>query len=187
LLQSFKPEFSSVLHVGVPLPNHSVSPLSLRERARVRAAIRSVFKEVSESAEHSHKVFRLSVGRPVSSLCSSLPIQRPGVETRVTTERTSAIHNVSLRTFTVCTLLWRLCVGDLVSAGLPLSRVSNLRTAATYSLGNRMGATGGESSAGSRRVEGWLIDRSHAERGNDQENRTSTGSTVACVETRKRS
>ena len=32
-------EFNAVSHVGVPLPNHSVSPLSLRERARVRAAI----------------------------------------------------------------------------------------------------------------------------------------------------
>jgi hypothetical protein len=34
-----KPEFDSVFHVGVPLPNTPVSPLSLRERARVRAAI----------------------------------------------------------------------------------------------------------------------------------------------------
>jgi len=32
-----KPEFTSVFHVGVLLPNTSVSPLSLRERVRVRA------------------------------------------------------------------------------------------------------------------------------------------------------
>ena len=31
-----KPEFNAVSHVGEPLPNHSVSPFSLRERARVR-------------------------------------------------------------------------------------------------------------------------------------------------------
>ena len=31
-----RPEFTSVSHVGVPLPNNSVSPLSLRERVRVR-------------------------------------------------------------------------------------------------------------------------------------------------------
>jgi hypothetical protein len=29
-------EFNSVSHVGVPCPNTSISPLSLRERARVR-------------------------------------------------------------------------------------------------------------------------------------------------------
>jgi hypothetical protein len=29
-------EFDSVFHVGVTLPNTTVSPLSLRERARVR-------------------------------------------------------------------------------------------------------------------------------------------------------
>jgi hypothetical protein len=29
-------EFDSVFHVGVSLPAHAVSPLSLRERARVR-------------------------------------------------------------------------------------------------------------------------------------------------------
>jgi hypothetical protein len=34
--------FTSVSHVGVPLPNISVSPLSLRERARVRAAFETV-------------------------------------------------------------------------------------------------------------------------------------------------
>ena len=33
-----KPEFNAVLHVGVPLPNTSISPLSLRERARVRGS-----------------------------------------------------------------------------------------------------------------------------------------------------
>jgi hypothetical protein len=31
-----KPEFDSVFHVGVSFPNTTVSPLSLRERARVR-------------------------------------------------------------------------------------------------------------------------------------------------------
>jgi hypothetical protein len=31
-----KPEFEAVSHVGVALPNTTVSPLSLRERARVR-------------------------------------------------------------------------------------------------------------------------------------------------------
>jgi hypothetical protein len=31
-----KPEFDSVSHVGVPRINNAVSPLSLRERARVR-------------------------------------------------------------------------------------------------------------------------------------------------------
>jgi hypothetical protein len=31
-----KPEFGSVFQIGVPSPNNSVSPLSLRERARVR-------------------------------------------------------------------------------------------------------------------------------------------------------
>jgi hypothetical protein len=31
-----KPEFDSVSHVGVPLPDNAVSPLSLRERVRVR-------------------------------------------------------------------------------------------------------------------------------------------------------
>jgi hypothetical protein len=31
-----KPEFNAVSHVGVSLPVHAVSPLSLRERARVR-------------------------------------------------------------------------------------------------------------------------------------------------------
>ncbi len=35
---ALKPEFDSVSHVGVPLPDNAVSPLSLRERARVRAA-----------------------------------------------------------------------------------------------------------------------------------------------------
>ncbi|MGN8122171.1 hypothetical protein ACTJK9_10430, partial [Pseudomonas sp. 22082] len=35
---ALKPEFDSVSHVGVPLPDNSVGPLSLRERARVRAA-----------------------------------------------------------------------------------------------------------------------------------------------------
>jgi hypothetical protein len=33
----FKPEFNAVFHVGVSLPNTAVSPLSLRERARVRS------------------------------------------------------------------------------------------------------------------------------------------------------
>ncbi len=32
----FKPEFDSVSQVGVTLKNSSVSPLSLRERVRVR-------------------------------------------------------------------------------------------------------------------------------------------------------
>lgn len=40
-----------------------------------------MFKRCFDFAERSHKVFRLSVGRRVSSLCSSLPIQRPGLET----------------------------------------------------------------------------------------------------------
>jgi hypothetical protein len=31
-----KPEFNAVSHVGVALPNTTISPLSLRERARVR-------------------------------------------------------------------------------------------------------------------------------------------------------
>jgi hypothetical protein len=31
-----KSEFNALSHVGVPLPVHAVSPLSLRERARVR-------------------------------------------------------------------------------------------------------------------------------------------------------
>jgi len=30
------PQFGSVFQVGVPCPNNSVSPLSLRERVRVR-------------------------------------------------------------------------------------------------------------------------------------------------------
>jgi len=34
----FKLEFASVFHVGVVRKSTSVSPLSLRERARVRAA-----------------------------------------------------------------------------------------------------------------------------------------------------
>jgi len=72
------PEFNSDFHVGVPRLNNSVSPLSLweraRERARVRVAIWSVFKAVSEFAEPSHKVFRLSVGRAISSLFPSLRI-----------------------------------------------------------------------------------------------------------------
>ncbi len=38
----FKAEFTSVFHVGVPPPNTSVSSLSLRERARVRAALETV-------------------------------------------------------------------------------------------------------------------------------------------------
>ncbi|MFJ2527883.1 hypothetical protein, partial [Pseudomonas helmanticensis] len=33
---ALKPEFDAVFHVGVHLPNTTVSPLSLRERARVR-------------------------------------------------------------------------------------------------------------------------------------------------------
>ena len=40
-----------------------------------------MFKRCFDFAERSHKVFRLSVGCRVSSLCSSLPIQRPGLET----------------------------------------------------------------------------------------------------------
>ncbi len=68
------PEFNSDFHVGVPRLNNSVSPLSLWERARVRVAIWSVFKAVSEFAEPSHKVFRLSVGRAISSLFPSLLI-----------------------------------------------------------------------------------------------------------------
>ncbi|ROO10253.1 hypothetical protein BK673_10910 [Pseudomonas fluorescens] len=35
-LMLFKPEFGSVFQVGVSRTNNSVSPLSLRERARVR-------------------------------------------------------------------------------------------------------------------------------------------------------
>jgi len=35
----FKPEFDSEFQVGVPRTNTAISPLSLRERARVRAAI----------------------------------------------------------------------------------------------------------------------------------------------------
>jgi hypothetical protein len=31
------PEFNAISHVGIPLPNTSVSPLYLRERVRVRA------------------------------------------------------------------------------------------------------------------------------------------------------
>jgi hypothetical protein len=31
-----RPEFDSIFHVGVSLTNNSVSPLSLRERVRVR-------------------------------------------------------------------------------------------------------------------------------------------------------
>jgi hypothetical protein len=38
----FKPEFTTVCHVGAALPNNTVSPLSLRERARVRAALEVV-------------------------------------------------------------------------------------------------------------------------------------------------
>jgi hypothetical protein len=52
LLQSFKPEFSSVLHVGVPLPNHSVSPLSLRERARVRGSCFNASKPEFDAVFH---------------------------------------------------------------------------------------------------------------------------------------
>ncbi|MDD0972249.1 hypothetical protein, partial [Pseudomonas aphyarum] len=33
-----KPEFNAVSHVGVALPYTSISPLSLRERARVRGS-----------------------------------------------------------------------------------------------------------------------------------------------------
>jgi hypothetical protein len=36
LIQLFKLGFNSVSLVGVPLPNTSISPLSLWERARVR-------------------------------------------------------------------------------------------------------------------------------------------------------
>ena len=75
------PEFNSDFHVGVPRLNNSVSPLSLWERARVRVAIWSVFKAVSEFAEPSHKVFRLSVGRAISSLLVSPKLRRSGVRT----------------------------------------------------------------------------------------------------------
>jgi hypothetical protein len=43
-----KPEFNAVFHVGVPLPNTSVSPLSLWERARVRVGF-WLFKFVSNN------------------------------------------------------------------------------------------------------------------------------------------
>ncbi|QJP94006.1 hypothetical protein C6Y56_05155 [Pseudomonas fluorescens] len=42
----FKPEFTSVFHVGVPLPNNAVSLLSLRERVRVRGILRP-YKDAS--------------------------------------------------------------------------------------------------------------------------------------------
>jgi hypothetical protein len=62
-----KPEFGSVLHVGVLLPNHSVSPLSLRERARVRGSCFKASKPEFGSVLHvgvllpNHSVSSLSL------------------------------------------------------------------------------------------------------------------------------
>jgi hypothetical protein len=47
-----KSEFNAVSHVGVPLPNHSVSPLSLWERARVRGSCFKASKPEFDSVFH---------------------------------------------------------------------------------------------------------------------------------------
>jgi hypothetical protein len=54
----------------------------------------------------------------------SLPIQRPGLITRVRYRRTSAPTHVCRRIFCVCiTVQWRLCVGDLRVCRVPVSPV----------------------------------------------------------------
>jgi hypothetical protein len=62
-----KSEFNAVSHVGVPLPNHSVSPLSLWERARVRGSCFNASKPEFSSVFHvgvplpNHSVSPLSL------------------------------------------------------------------------------------------------------------------------------
>jgi hypothetical protein len=59
-----KSEFNAVSHVGVPLPNHSVSPLSLWERARVRGFCFNASKSEFSS------VFHVGVPHPNTSVSS---------------------------------------------------------------------------------------------------------------------
>ena len=54
----FKPEFGAMFQVGVPQINHSVSPLSLRERVRVRGFSGHAF-DVNFRARKSVVIYRL--------------------------------------------------------------------------------------------------------------------------------
>jgi hypothetical protein len=54
----FKPEFGAMFQVGVPRINHSVSPLSLRERVRVRGFSGHAF-DVNFRARKSVVIYRL--------------------------------------------------------------------------------------------------------------------------------
>jgi hypothetical protein len=57
-----KSEFNGVSHVGVPLPNHSVSSLSLRERARLRGSC------INASKPEFSSVFHVGVLLPNTSI-----------------------------------------------------------------------------------------------------------------------
>ncbi len=68
-------------------------------------------------------------------VCGSLPIQRPGLESRGVEGAIAPPHDVCLRTFNVCTPLWRLCAGDLRVYRVFSTSGSSPRTAATPSAG----------------------------------------------------
>ena len=59
-----KPEFNAVSHVGVLLPNPSISSLSLRERARVRGSCFNASKPEFSS------VFHVGVPHPNTTVSS---------------------------------------------------------------------------------------------------------------------
>jgi len=69
------------------------------------------------------------------TLPPSLPIQQPGLVTRELSA-TAPPSNLQAFFYARSFELWRLCVGRLRRAGFLDSRFTNLRTAATYSLGN---------------------------------------------------
>jgi hypothetical protein len=61
-----KSEFNGVSHVGVPLPNHSVSPLSLWERARVRGSCFNASEPEFDSVFHVGVHFPNTTVSPLS-------------------------------------------------------------------------------------------------------------------------
>ena len=83
----------------------------------------------------SHRILGLPVGSGFFNLPAVAANSAAGLGTPMCKRRKCALHNVCLRAFDVCIPLWRLCAGDLLVCRVPFTPGSNLRTAATPSLG----------------------------------------------------